>query len=73
MHSPLTMRRLTRPSRSTTQNVKKVESFSRSLISVRDLVDQYGGVWFDSDGVHVVSFDKGDGQPFVARGAMEGR
>ena len=50
-------------------HVKKVESFSRSLISVRDLVDQYGGVWFDSDGVHVVSFDKGDGQPFVARGA----
>ena len=36
-------------------NAKKVVSFSRSLISVRDLVEQYGGVWFDADGVHVVT------------------
>ena len=35
-------------------------SFSRSLISVRDLVDQYGGVWFDADGVHVVTLPGGE-------------
>ena len=41
-------------------NAKKVMSFSRSLISVRDLVDQYGGVWFDADGVHVVTLRGGE-------------
>ena len=30
-------------------------SFQRTLVSVRDLVDQYGSVLFDRKGVHVVS------------------
>ena len=40
-------------------NAKKVESFSRSLISVADLVDQYGGVYFDPGGAHVISSKDG--------------
>ena len=34
---------------------RKVRSFDRTLVSVRDLVDKYGGVYFDSSGVHLVS------------------
>ena len=41
------------------RNVQKVNSFPRSLISVRDLVEQYGGVWFDAAGVHVVTLEEG--------------
>ena len=37
---------------------KKVPSFARTLISVRDLVEQFGTVVFDKEGVHVVSIDK---------------
>jgi hypothetical protein len=33
----------------------KVNSFTRTLIGVRDLADQFGGVYFDSKHVHVVS------------------
>ena len=40
-------------------NVKKVRSFPRSLISVRDIVEKFGGVYFDGRGVHVVTL--GDG------------
>ena len=36
-------------------SAKKVNSFERTLVSVRDLVDLYGGVLFNSSGVHVVS------------------
>ena len=34
---------------------RKVRSFDRTLVSVRDLVDKYGGVYFDNSGVHVVT------------------
>ena len=37
---------------------KKVPSFARTLVSVRDLVEQFGTVVFDKEGVHVVSIDK---------------
>ena len=37
--------------------VKKVNSFSRTLVSVADLVEQYGGLYFDKLGAHVVSED----------------
>ena len=33
--------------------VRKVDSFTRTLVSVRDLVDQFGSVVFDSKGVHL--------------------
>ena len=33
----------------------KVNSFTRTLIGVRDLADQFGGVYFDSKHVYVVS------------------
>ena len=35
--------------------VKQVASFKRSLVSVTDLVEQFGGLYFDDQGVHVVS------------------
>ena len=35
------------------ENVQKINSFKRSLISVRDLVDKFDTVIFDADGVHV--------------------
>jgi hypothetical protein len=35
--------------------VRKVNSFTRTLISVGDLADQFGGVYFDSNGSHVIS------------------
>ena len=34
---------------------RKVKSFDRTLISVRDLVDKYGGVFFDTEGVHLTT------------------
>ena len=34
---------------------RKVKSFDRTLISVRDLVDKYGGVYFDAEGVHLIT------------------
>jgi hypothetical protein len=34
---------------------RKVKSFDRTLISVRDLVDKYGGVYFDDEGVHLIT------------------
>ena len=34
---------------------RKVKSFDRTLISVRDLVDKYGGVYFDEEGVHLIT------------------
>ena len=34
---------------------RKVKSFDRTLISVRDLVDKYGGVYFDTDSVHLIT------------------
>ena len=34
---------------------RKVRSFDRTLISVRDLVDKYGGVYFDEEGVHLIT------------------
>ena len=40
-------------------NVKKVRSFPRSLISVRDIVEKFGGVYFDGRGVHVVTLVDG--------------
>lgn len=36
-------------------NTRKVSSFTRTLVSVRDLVDLCGAVRFDKEGVHVVS------------------
>ena len=35
--------------------VHKVDSFTRTLVGVRDLADQFGGVYFDSEYVYVVS------------------
>ena len=37
------------------RGVKQVQSFKRSLVSVADLVEQFGGLFFDAAGVHVVS------------------
>ena len=34
---------------------RKVRSFPRTLVSVRDLVDRFGSVYFDDKGVHVIS------------------
>ena len=42
------------------RNVKQVRSFKRSLVSVADLVDQFGGLFFDQRGVHVVSKKAGN-------------
>jgi hypothetical protein len=42
-------------SRTQRRGAKKVMSFQRTLVIVRDLVDQYGGVFFDKSGVHVVT------------------
>ena len=39
---------------------RKVNSFTRTLVSVRDLADKFGGVYFDSRFVYVVS--KADGR-----------
>ena len=33
----------------------KINSFTRTLIGVRDLADKFGGVYFDSERVYVVS------------------
>ena len=37
------------------QGVRKVNSFQRTLVSVRDLVEQFGSVRFDDQGVHLVT------------------
>ena len=37
------------------QNAQKVPGFTRVLVSVLDLAEQFGGVRFDVDGVYVVS------------------
>ena len=37
------------------EKCKKIRSFTRSLISVRSLSDQFGGVYFDSGNVYVVT------------------
>ena len=34
---------------------RNVRSFDRTLISVRDLVDKYGGVYFDDEGAHLIT------------------
>jgi hypothetical protein len=39
------------------RNVRRVRSFTRTLVGVRDLVDQFHEVRFNRDGVHVVSKD----------------
>ena len=39
------------------KDVRRVMSFTRTLVSVRDLVDQFDVVKFDRDGVHVQSMD----------------
>ena len=39
------------------RNVRRVLSFTRTLVSVRDLVDQFSRVVFDNDGVTVESED----------------
>ena len=39
------------------KNVRRVSSFTRTLVSVRDLVDQFHRVIFDGDGVLVESAD----------------
>jgi len=39
------------------KDVRRVMSFTRTLVSVRDLVDQFDVVRFDIDGVHVQSPD----------------
>ena len=35
------------------RNARRVASFQRTLVSVSDLVEQYGRVLFDGEGVHV--------------------
>ena len=37
------------------KNARKVSCFKRTLVSVTDLVQQFGSVLFDDDGVHVTS------------------
>ena len=39
------------------RDVRRVMSFTRTLVSVRDLVDQFDSVTFDKHGVHVESAD----------------
>ena len=41
------------------KNVRRVNSFTRTLVSVRDLVEQFHRVIFDADGVSVESPDGG--------------
>ena len=37
------------------ENVQKVNSFTRTLVSVADLVEQFGIVIFDAEGAHIAS------------------
>ena len=47
-------------------NVCKVKSFTRTLIGVRDLVDKFGGVFFDENFVCLVTND-GTTKPVITR------
>ena len=39
------------------RGARRVNSFTRTLVSVRDLVEQFGPVRFDEDGVHISTSD----------------
>ena len=49
------LRRVTRRRRWAASSARRVASFPRNLISVSDIIEQYGFVVFDREGAYVIS------------------